>query len=83
MGNKDASSVQTAGGSQIKVSGTFNVRPGIALVFLNGELVYDGEIAKVPPELVENPGAHMAVHTHMKQRIDAAQKKLKPPERMN
>lgn len=86
MGSPQAT-FRTATGTTIRVDSTFNIRPGCILVFRDGGLVYDGEAALAPAELMGQPGIHAVMHNHDKARLDAAvakaereSRKIKIPE---
>lgn len=54
----------------ITVSTTQNIRPEIALVIKNGAVVYDGEVATIPPDALTGGIVLMLMHPQTKARMD-------------
>lgn len=65
-----------------KVSTSFNIRDGVVLIFVDGELIYDGLPTAAPKHAVEHPNAYMLMHPHMKDRMDAGIKARAKQDRL-
>lgn len=54
----------------ITVTTSPNIRPEIAVVIKNGAVVYDGEVATIPPDAMQGGIVLMIMHPHTKARMD-------------
>lgn len=71
-GKMGSPEVRTAGDTILFIQTTFHLRPGILLAVHNGSLVYQGEAALAPPDIMSLPGLVAIMHPHDKARLDAA-----------